>query len=159
MSMSLLYPAVLHAALLASGADLARLQDPAAPQDAPTENYEARLQRARALATSGDAAQREQAIAMYGGMLQASPGNSDVLLARGRTFAWMGRYAEAEADLRAVTATKPGYADAWSALGDLYLWSDRPRQAAEAYGRWVELAPTTAPEPLIARGRAPRDFV
>lgn len=156
MSMSLLYPAVLHAALLASGADLARLQDPAAPQDAPTENYEARLQRARALATSGDAAQREQAIAMYGGMLQASPGNSDVLLARGRTFAWMGRYAEAEADLRAVTATKPGYADAWSALGDLYLWSDRPRQAAEAYGRWVELAPTTAPEPLIARGRAYR---
>lgn len=156
MSMSLLYPAVLHAALLASGADPALLQDPAAPQDAPVENYEARLQRARALATSGDSAQREQAIAMYGEMLQASPGNSDVLLARGRTFAWMGRYAEAEADLLAVTAAKPGYADAWSALGDLYLWSDRPRQAAEAYGRWVELAPTTAPEPLIARGRAYR---
>ncbi len=154
--MSLLYPAVLQAALLAGGADPALLQDPAVAQDAPVETHEARLQRARALATSGDAAQREQAVAMYGQMLQESPGNSDVLLARGRTLAWAGRHAEAEADLLAVTTAKPGYADAWSALGDLYLWSARPRQAAEAYGHWVELAPTSAPEPLVARGRAYR---
>lgn len=154
--MSLLYPAVLHAALLAGGADPALLQEPAAPQVAPAEDYETRLQRARALATSGDSAQREQALAIYGQMLQASPGNSDVLLARGRTYAWMGRYAEAEADLRAVADEKPEYADAWSALGDLYLWSDRPQQAVEAYANWVELAPTSAPEPLIARGRAHR---
>lgn len=154
--MSLLYPAVLQAALLAGGADPALLQDPAVARDAPVETHEARLQRARALATSGDAAQREQAVAMYGQMLQESPGNSDVLLARGRTLAWAGRHAEAEADLLAVTTAKPGYADAWSALGDLYLWSARPRQAAEAYGHWVELAPTSAPEPLVARGRAYR---
>lgn len=154
--MNLLYPAVLHAALLAGGAAPALLQTPAAPQDAPVESHEARLQRARALATSGDPALREQAVAMYGAMLQESPANSDVLLARGRTLAWMGRHAEAETDLRAVTAAKPGYADAWSALGDLYLWSDRPLPAAEAYGHWVELAPTSAPEPLIARGRAYR---
>lgn len=154
--MSLLYPAVLQAALLAGGADPALLQDPAAPQDAAVESYDTRLQRARALATAGDPAQREQALAMYAAMLQESPGNSDVLLARGRTLAWAGRYAEAEADLLAVTGTKPGYADAWSALGDLYLWSDRPQEAAEAYGHWVALAPTSAPEPLIARGRAYR---
>ena len=156
MSTSLLYPAVLHAALLAGGAAPVLLQDAVAVQEAPADDHETPLQRARALATSGDPAQREQAIAMYGEMLQASPGNSDVLLARGRTLAWMGRHAEAEADLLAVTTAKPGYADAWSALGDLYLWSDRPLQAAQAYGRWVELAPTSAPEPLIARGRAYR---
>ena len=156
MSTSLMYPAVLHAALLAGGAAPVLLQDAVAVQEAPVDDHETPLQRARALATSGDPAQRERAIAMYGEMLQASAGNSDVLLARGRTFAWMGRHAEAEADLLAVTTAKPGYADAWSALGDLYLWSDRPLQAAQAYGRWVELAPTSAPEPLIARGRAYR---
>lgn len=120
------------------------------------EGFEARLLRARGLATSGDSAKRLHAIALYDSMLVASPGNSDVLLARGRTYAWSGRYSEAEADLRAVTEAKPGYADAWSALGDLYKWSDRPRLAAEAYGRWGALVPD-AFEPLIARGRALRD--
>ena len=99
MSTSLMYPAVLHAALLAGGAAPVLLQDAVAVQEAPVDDHETPLQRARALATSGDPAQREQAIAMYGEMLQASAGNSDVLLARGRTFAWMGRHAEAEADL------------------------------------------------------------
>lgn len=153
--MSLLLFTALHAALLAgSGGITSRLDDAPGMQDvAPAQGHEARLQQARDLATSGDPAQREQAIRLYGAMLQASPGNSDVLLARGRTYAWMGRYAEAEADLLAVTARKPDYADAWSALGDLYLWSDRPKRAAEAYAHWVALAPD-APAPLIARGRA-----
>ena len=157
MSMSLLFPSVLQAALLASGAGAMPTPEPPSAQDAApvAEGYEARLLRARDLATSGDPVQREQALALYGDMLQASPGNSDVLLARGRTYAWMGRHAEAEADLRAVTDAKPGHADAWSALGDLYLWSDRPLLAVEAYGRWAALAPK-APEPLIARGRAYR---
>lgn len=153
--MNLLLFTVLQAALLAgSGGIASPLDDHPGVQDAaPAQGYEARLQQARDLATSGDPAQREQAISLYGAMLQASPGNSDVLLARGRTYAWMGRYAEAETDLLAVTARKPDYADAWSALGDLYLWSDRPKRAAEAYAHWVALAPD-APAPLIARGRA-----
>ena len=152
MTTSLLYSALLHAALLGGQAD-ASPATPALPQDAAEEGYEARLQRARDLATAGDPALREQAIALYREMLQASPGNSDVLLARGRTYAWAGRHAEAEADLRAVATAKPDYADAWSALGDLYLWSDRPAEAADAYGHWVALAPG-ASEPRIARGRA-----
>lgn len=153
--MNLLLFTALQAALLAgSGGITSPLDDHPGVQDAaPAQGYEARLQQARDLATSGDPAQREQAISLYGAMLQASPGNSDVLLARGRTYAWMGRYAEAETDLLAVTARKPDYADAWSALGDLYLWSDRPKRAAEAYAHWVALAPD-APAPLIARGRA-----
>lgn len=150
--MSVLYPLLLQAALLGTPATAAALPAPAAR---PAEDFDTRLRLARDLATSGDPAQRAQALALYDAMLLESPGNSDVLLARGRTQAWMGRHAEAEHDLRAVVLAKPGYADAWSALGDLYLWSDRPRQAVDAYAAWVALVPD-APAPLIARGRAYR---
>lgn len=127
-----------------------------APQVESPDSYTARLRRARDLATSGDPVKREQALALYDTMLVASPGNADVLLGRGRTYAWSRRYAESEADFRAVVAAKPTYADAWSALGDMLMWNDRPREAVEAYGHWVEVAPD-APEPLLARGRARRD--
>lgn len=151
--MSLVLAAMLQTAALASPPPATN----AMAQDAVVagESYEAQLQRARALATSGDAAQREQALALYTEMLARSPDNSDVQLARGRTYAWMGRHAEAEADLKAVVERKPDYADAWSALGDLYLWSDRPADAGAAYAHWVELAPNE-PAALIARGRAHR---
>ena len=123
-----------------------------AQQAAASETYEQQFARAHELATNG---QREEAIALYTAMLAQSPDNTDVLLARGRTNAWMKRWPEAEADLTAVTAAKPDYADAWSALGDMYLWSDRPQQAATAYARWAELAPID-PAPAIALGRAQR---
>lgn len=152
--MSLLLFATLQTALLAGSGGIATIIDSPSVQDAaPAQDYESRLLQARDLATSGDPGQREQAITLYGAMLQTSPDNSDVLLARGRTYAWMGRYAEAEADLRAVTERKADYADAWSALGDMYLWNDRPKLAADAYTHWVVLAPE-ASAPLIARGRA-----
>ena len=85
----------------------------------------------------------------------AEAGHAVVLLARGRTLAWMGRYIEAEADLVAVTTSKPGYADAWSALGDMYLWSNRPQEATDAFSRWLAVAPDDH-APLLARGRAHR---
>jgi YaiO family outer membrane protein len=122
-------------------------------QDAASgEGYEQQFARARELASNG---QREEAIALYTVLLAQSPTNADVLLARGRTFAWMKRWPEAEADLVAVTTAKPDYADAWSALGDMYLWSDRPQQAATAYARWSELRPDD-PAAAIALGRAHR---
>ncbi|MFP7721785.1 YaiO family outer membrane beta-barrel protein [Lysobacter sp. A3-1-A15] len=110
------------------------------------------LRQAQALAVAGN---REDALRIYNRMLERSPGNSDARLARGRTFAWMERWEEAEDDLRAVVEQSPGYADAWSALGDLYLWSDRPGQAVTAYDRWTRLAPDE-PAALVARGRAHR---
>jgi YaiO family outer membrane protein len=116
------------------------------------ESYDQQFARARDLASNG---QREEAIALYTAMLAQSPGNADVLLARGRTNAWMQRWPQAEADLRAVTAATPDYADAWSALGDMYLWSDRPQQAADAYARWSQLSPAD-PAAAIAMGRAHR---
>ena len=99
-----------------------------------------------------DANNRAATIARYTALLAEHPDNGDVLLARGRTYAWDGQYAAAEADLQQVTKNSPTYADAWSALGDMYRWSDRPQQAADAYSRWVELAPQD-PAARIARGR------
>src|SRR5437762_6569150 len=37
------------------------------------------------------------------------------------------------------TTLLPEYGDAWAALGDLYLWSDRPADAIQAYTRWVSV--------------------
>jgi YaiO family outer membrane protein len=124
------------------------------PAEAPAESLEAQMQQVRTLATGG---QRSEAIAQYTALLAEHPGNGDLLLARGRTYAWDDQYAAAEADLLQVVQKSPTYADAWSALGDLYRWSDRPQQAADAYARWVELAPQSAPA-HIARGRALRDL-
>lgn len=123
---------------------------PAAPAKA---GFDEQFRAARALATAG---QRDEAIAAYTALLQRSPGNTDVLLARGQVYAWQKRWPEAEADLTAATARSPKYAEAWSALGDLYTWSKRPRQAAEAYARWVALKPAD-PAPRLALGRAHRD--
>lgn len=134
----------------APAADVAAVQ----PVEAvASESYEQQMARARELATSG---QRDAAVALYTSLLDRSPGNSDVLLGRGRTYAWMKQWPQAEADLLAVTSRSPTYADAWSALGDMYMWSDRPAQAVEAYGQWQALSPTNA-EAYIARGRAYRD--
>lgn len=117
------------------------------------EGFDQKFQEARELALTGH---REEAIAAYTELLANSPGNADVLLGRGRVYAWMGNWAASEADLTAATAAAPSYADAWSALGDMYLWSDRPQQAVEAYSRWSALKPDDA-APLVQRARAQRN--
>jgi len=132
---------------------LAVMAGPALAQDGAPDSLTAQMAQIRGLATGG---QRAEAIERYTALLAEHPGNGDLLLARGRTYAWDGQYAAAEADLGTVVRTSPGYADAWSALGDLYRWSDRPQQAVDAYARWVELAPQD-PQARIARGRALRD--
>lgn len=125
---------------------------PALAQEAPQPTFEQRFEAARQLAIGG---QRAQAIAAYSALLLESPDNSDVLLGRGRVHAWEQRWPEAEADLRAATTRAPRYADAWSALGDMYLWSDRPAEAVTAYTRWIELEPDK-PAPYLTRARAHR---
>ena len=136
-------------ALLCAAAALGWTAAPAAA----TEGFDQKFLEARELALTGH---RDAAIAAYTELLEASPRNADVLLGRGRVYAWMGNWPAAEADLTAATAAAPTYADAWSALGDMYLWSDRPQQAVEAYSRWSALAPDD-PAPLVARGRAQRN--
>ncbi|HEX5305216.1 MAG TPA: YaiO family outer membrane beta-barrel protein [Dyella sp.] len=123
-------------------------------QNASPDSLATQMVQVRQLATSGH---KQQAIERYTALLAEHPGNGDLLLARGRTYAWDGQYDAAERDLRTVVGQSPNYADAWSALGDLYRWSDRPRQAVDAYAHWVTLAPRD-PNAYIARGRAQRDL-
>ena len=118
------------------------------------QSYEAKFQLARLLSYTR---QREEAIRLYTELLSTRPANSDLLLARGRTLAWEGRWSESEADLRAVTTPLPQYGDAWAALGDLYLWSGRPADAIQAYTRWVSVQPNE-PAAYLARSKAYRSL-
>ncbi|MEW6329871.1 MAG: YaiO family outer membrane beta-barrel protein [Pseudomonadota bacterium] len=118
------------------------------------KSYEPKFQLARTLSFAN---QREEAIRLYTELLVTRPNNSDLLLARGRTYAWEGRWGEAETDLLAVTARSPGYGDAWSALGDMYLWSDRPDSAVKAYGRWISAQPAES-RAYLARAGAYRSM-
>jgi len=119
---------------------------------ADPQSYEAKFQLARLLAYSR---QREEAIRLYTELLSTRPNNSDLLLGRGRAYAWEGRWSESEADLTTVTAQFPDYGDAWAALGDLYLWSGRPADAVKAYTRWESVQPNE-PAAQLARSRAYR---
>jgi YaiO family outer membrane protein len=120
--------------------------------EAHPESYEAKFKLARALSFSDH---RDEAIQLYTELLATRPNNSDLLLARGRTYAWENRWQEAEADITAVTTRLPDYGDAWSALGDMYLWSDRLDKAVYAYGKWIAVDPDN-PRAYIARARAYR---
>jgi YaiO family outer membrane protein len=143
-------PALLLQFALATGGNATAAPVPAdASAPAPLADDQL-FRRAHALAAAG---QREDAIALYSELLARNPGHADALLARGRTHAWLRQWAQSEADLLAVTRARPTYADAWSALGDLYAWTDRPVEAADAYGRWQALRPQDA-APHLARARA-----
>jgi YaiO family outer membrane protein len=121
-------------------------------QPAASLSFDDAYARARALANDG---QPELALAAYDALLARSPGNVDVLLGRGIVHARLGRWQEAERDLRAAATAAPTYADVWSALGNMYAWSDRPEQAADAYTRLIALQPDDAGT-YVARGRALR---
>lgn len=123
---------------------------PAQAAAAPT--FDDAYASARALANAG---QPDLALSAYDALLARSPGNVDVLLGRGIVHARLGRWQESERDLRAAAAASPAYADVWSALGDMYLWSDRPDKAADAYRRLIALRPGDAAA-YVGRGRALR---
>jgi YaiO family outer membrane protein len=118
----------------------------------PAPGFDEGYARARALANDG---QPDLALAAYDALLARSPGNVDVLLGRGIVYARLQRWREAEADLTAAARAAPAYADVWSALGNMYVWSDRPQAAADAYTRLVALQPQDA-DAHVARGRAYR---
>jgi YaiO family outer membrane protein len=121
-------------------------------QPAATLSFDEAYARARALANDG---QPDLALSAYDALLARSPGNVDVLLGRGIVYARLGRRQEAERDLRAAAAAAPAYADVWSALGNMYVWSDEQEQAVDAYTRLIALQPND-PAAYVARGRALR---
>ena len=85
--------------------------------------------------------QAQQAAAAYSVLIERSPGDPDHWLGRGLANARQALWPAAMADLEKAVALAPGYADAWSALADVYRWNDRPAAAADAYARLAVLRP------------------
>jgi len=76
-------------------------------------------------------------------LLENFPGDADGQLMRGRVLAWQGKYPEAEKDLLEVTRNTPEYTDAWHALTDLYLWSNRLEEAKKCCEMCLKQEPDT----------------
>lgn len=114
------------------------------------DSYAGSFGLARALAFSGE---RTDAILLLNIILEKIPGDPDALLMRGRIYGWNKNYAAAETDILKVTESTPEYSDAWAALGDLYMWSDRPERAVDAYTKYVVLKPDD-PQAYISRAKA-----
>ena len=88
------------------------------------------------------AGRHEEAMAVYDASLEALPGNSDLLYARGMLAERMGRLDILERDMREIIAREPDNADALNALG--YTLADRTDRYEEAYAliqRALELKP------------------
>jgi YaiO family outer membrane protein len=127
-------------------------EPPAQTQQAAAPSFDQQYEQARSQVKAG---QLELALVSYTTLLQRSPGNADVLLARGIVFGRLHRYDEAGADLAAAIKAAPNYADAWRALGNIHSWNEQPAKAIPAYDRLIELEPNDA-DARIARARAYR---
>lgn len=117
------------------------------------DSYKALFGLAKALAISGN---HQEAIEAYINLLTKYDKDADGLLGRGRVYAWMGKFNKSENDIQTVVKNHPSYADAWSALGDMYRWSEQQKNSINAYSKWIELEPDR-PEPYIARARVLMD--
>ena len=107
-------------------------------------------EQARQLLRQGQAAQAEAA---YGALIASAPNDPDHWLGRGLARARQSLWGLAAQDLEKAVSISPGHADAWSALADVYRWSDRPAAAADAYGRLALLRPQDA-QVQIQRARS-----
>ena len=92
---------------------------------------------AEALAWSGD---RAGAVAQYDTLLAVSGSNPDLLMARGRLYAFSGDNAAAARDLSAAIEKRPT-PEAWVMLGDLYRWQGDREHARQAYSEASALRP------------------
>jgi YaiO family outer membrane protein len=77
-------------------------------------------------------------------LIQQYPNDPDHWLRRGLAQARLSLWTPAAQDLEKAVSLAPGYADAWSALADVYRWSDQPAAAADAYARLAVLRPDDA---------------
>jgi YaiO family outer membrane protein len=86
-------------------------------------------------------------------LIQQYPNDPDHWLRRGLAQARQGLWVPAAQDLEKAVSLAPGYADAWSALADVYRWSDQPAAAADAYARLAVLRPDDA-QAQVMRARS-----
>ena len=139
--MNIWHPWLALSVLMMTTAPVMSQENGALTTSDETASFDQRYEAARALANAGE---RDAAINAYSVLLTQSPGNADVLLGRGLVYARAGRWNESESDLRAALERSPAYADLWSALGNMYAWSDRPVAAVDAYSHLIELRPSDA---------------
>ncbi len=105
------------------------------------ENLEARFAFAEAETNSGERSLREDAIKQYT-QLKNDPNNPNSLDARfglGRVLGYQGRTREAEAELNAVIAARPGDPGAYYALAEVQRYT-KPFDAKDNYQKAVQLS-------------------
>ena len=94
-----------------------------------------------------------EAAEAYSKLIKSYPNDPDHWLGRGLVYARQGLWHEATTDLEKAVSLAPGYADAWSALADVYRWSGQAAAAADAYTRLTILRPSDA-QAQVLRARS-----
>ncbi len=89
-------------------------------------NFDNAYKTARSLALDGD---RERALLLCSYILNRVPGHADTEILMGRIHAWQGNYVQAIEILEGAILKYPVYADGYSALLDVYFWSDKNEKA------------------------------
>jgi tetratricopeptide (TPR) repeat protein len=95
-------------------------------------------------------------VPLYGKLLalrEKNPGDGDILASVALVEKRMGRYQEAEGNLREALRLSPGDPALYNNLGNVYLATNRTTEAMEAYRRAAELKPKSA-VPLYNLGQA-----
>src|SRR5262249_50030835 len=106
------------------------------------------------------AGQLEQAERLFLHVLSLDPRQCYAMVNLGRTYMALARWSEAEGYLRQASACAPRLAVVYETIGDLYIKTGMPQQAAVAYRRAEEIEPGAATarrldRPRPAPGRSP----
>ncbi len=99
-------------------------------------DYEALHEKGKILYQTGS---EEEALEVYQEILNNYPDDVDALLFRGRLFARLGLYDQAEVELLHTIELAPEYMDAYYALASVYYWSNRLDGAARILTLWIEM--------------------
>ncbi len=93
-----------------------------------SDDYDRAYKTARDLAIEG---KRERALLLCQYILEEVPGHADTEILMGRIHAWNKEYAQAATILETAVKKYPVYADGYSALLDVYFWSDTNYKVAD----------------------------
>ncbi|WP_411030801.1 sulfatase-like hydrolase/transferase [Spongiimicrobium sp. 3-5] len=94
------------------------------------EDFDNAYKTARSLALDNDP---DRALLLCRYVLSKIPGHADTEVLMGRVHAWQGNYGEAITILKETVRKYPMYSDCYSALLDVYFWSDKHSQALVLY--------------------------
>jgi tetratricopeptide (TPR) repeat protein len=93
-----------------------------------SDDFDNAYRTARDLAIAGD---RDRALLLCDHILREVPGHADTEILKGRIYAWNKEYEKAALILEKTIRKYPVYADAYSALLDVYFWADTNYKVAD----------------------------